>query len=138
MIKTIHNFEFVGDDSRLARKINELISIVNKLTVEEVTQHDGECKGCGGVNCTKRISPTCTCEVSDTIIHTKDKCQTSEWKAKEGETYWWVDTDGSISSYQSIPNHGTEERMRAYGNYFKTAKEAYEARDRIKELLKSI
>lgn len=57
------------------------------------------------------------------------------WKAKRGERYYFVGTNGRISSYPN-DNDFTDDCCYEFGNYFKTREQAESARKKIKHLLK--
>lgn len=57
------------------------------------------------------------------------------WKAKNGERYYFVGTNGRVSSY-SNDNDFTDDCCYEFGNYFKTREQAESALKKVKHLLK--
>lgn len=51
-----------------------------------------------------------------------------QWRAKEGERYWFVQNDGEVYDDYEL-KVGTDDRRYRLGNYFKTEEEAQKAAD---------
>lgn len=54
-----------------------------------------------------------------------------QWRAKEGERYWFMEEDGRVADDHD-DKVGTDDRRYRLGNYFKTEEEAQKAADWLK------
>lgn len=59
------------------------------------------------------------------------------WKPKEGETYWFIEHDGSVSSTLNNKYEYIQWRRIGRNNCFKTKEAAQKVADQIKEILKN-
>lgn len=67
-------------------------------------------------------------------IPTIDEASTS-WRAKSGERYYFIASNGRVSSYPN-DNDYTDDYHYEFGNYFKTREQAESALKKVKHLLK--
>ena len=57
---------------------------------------------------------------------------------QEGDNYWFFDLDGDANDFFEFNDSIFDGKMIAFGNYFRTEKEAIAARDKVKKLLLSL